>query len=97
MLASAKLGNLGLRRCVIRSDRMRPKHFFNHFGVEYDFSNVPSTPLDEAPGCVMSAIGILNQVGPVELGQLYEYPNQPSINGYWSEMALLGTPTEKTK
>lgn len=69
MLASANLGNLCLRRSVIRSDGMRARHFFNHFGVEYDFSDVPCKPLHEAPECVTSVMGLLNQVGQAELWQ----------------------------
>jgi alkylated DNA repair dioxygenase AlkB len=88
MLASANLGNLGLRRGLLRRDGLRTRHFFNHFGAEYDMSDVPSTPLDEAPQCVAQSVGLLNQVGQAELGQLYEWPNQVSVNGYWSEMGL---------
>lgn len=31
---------------------------------------------------------LLNQVGQAELGVLYQWPNQVSVNGYWSEMGL---------
>ena len=88
MLASANLGNLGLRRGIIRQDGLRTSHFFNHFGAEYDTSDVSSTPLDEAPLCVTQSIELLNQAGQAELGHLYEWPNQVSVNGFWSDMGL---------
>ena len=88
MLASANLGYLGLRRGFLRTDGMRTRYFSSHFGVKYDMSDVSSPTLDEAPECVTASMELLNHVGQTELGPLYEFPNQVSVNGYWSDMGM---------
>ena len=88
MLASANLGNLGLRRGLLRWDGLRTRHFFNHFGADYDTSDVTSTPLDEAPDCVTGSVELLTQVGQAELGHSFDSPNQVSVNGYWTDMGV---------
>lgn len=89
MLACANKGNLGLRRGVVKMpEALRTRNFFSQFGEDYDFSDVPSTPFEDAPLCVAQSVNLLNQVGQSELSQFYEQPNQATVNGYMSEMDL---------
>ena len=60
----------------------------NNYGEEYAFADNSTTDISQMPACIKSAANLVNTVGQMELSNLYEGPNQVSVNGYMSEMSM---------
>src|SRR5271156_5030447 len=52
--------------------------------------NQPEPSLHRYPSAavVTQSMELLNEAGQAELGHLYQWPNQASVNGFWSDMNL---------